>query len=255
MDGHLARRYGLEGKVALVTGGRQGIGAAVARELGDAGARVAVTSRRRGDLTDLVEELGGAGIDAVALPLDVRDVDGPDAAVAAVVEHFGRLDVLVSNAAATSRAPALELGEAEWHDVIETNLTGAFRVALAAARGMADGGAIVNVSSTYARRATPSRAAYSASKAGLEQLTRCLAVEWAPLGIRVNAVAPGTVATPSRAGVLADAEFVRRRVERIPLQRIAAPDDMVGAVLFLAGPAAAYVTGHILLIDGGFSIT
>jgi NAD(P)-dependent dehydrogenase (short-subunit alcohol dehydrogenase family) len=107
---------------------------------------------------------------------------------------------------------------------------------------------------TYARRATQARAVYSASKAGLEQLTRCLAVEWAPLGIRVNAVAPGTVTTPSRADLLADEEFVRRRLGEIPLGRIGEPGDVVGAVLFLAGPAAAYVTGHVLVVDGGYTI-
>lgn len=241
----LERRFGLDGRVALVTGGRQGIGEAIALALAEAGATVAVTSR------DARVDAG-----ALALQLDVGDEEQVDAAIATTVAELGGLDVVVNNAAITAHVPALDLSVADWDAVMRTNLRGAFLVARAAARVMKDrgGGRIVNLSSPFARVGLADRVAYSVSKAGLEQLTRSLAVEWAPYGITVNAVAPTTVLTASRQAIFADEAALQRRVAQIPLGRVARTDDVVGAVLFLCADAGAFVTGESILVDGGYTI-
>ncbi len=243
----IEQRFGLAGRVALVTGARQGIGEAIAQALAEAGARVAVTSRDRSQLADAA---------ALAIELDVGDEEQVDAAIAATVAELGGLDIVVNNAAVTAHVPALELTTADWDDVMRTNLRGAFLVARAAARVMKDrgGGRIVNLSSPFARVGLADRVAYSVSKAGLEQLTRSLAVEWAPYGITVNAVAPTTVLTASRQKVFADDAALQRRIAQIPLGRVARPDDVVGAVLFLCAEAGAFVTGESILVDGGYTI-
>jgi NAD(P)-dependent dehydrogenase (short-subunit alcohol dehydrogenase family) len=255
-ESYLTDLFGLDGHTVLVTGGRTGIGRAVAAGAARAGADVVVTSRTPDELEPLLEELRAAGAQALGLALDVRDPDSVRLAVEATLERFGKVDVLVNNAGVALHRPALEISAGDWSDLIETNLTGPFAMAKAVATAMIEAGygRIVNLSSTYAQIVAPGRAAYSTSKAALGHLTRALAVEWAPHGVTVNAVAPTTIVTPSRAEILSDEEFVQRRVAEIPVGRLGEPDDVVGAGLFLASRAAGFVTGHTIMVDGGLTL-
>jgi 2-deoxy-D-gluconate 3-dehydrogenase len=237
----------LAGQVALVTGARFGIGRAAALALAEAGADVVVTSRRGDDLEAVLRAVQARGRRAAALALDLRE--------APAVAQWGRLDILVNNAAVSYPAPALETTPQAWAETLAVNLGGPFWMACAACEHMREhgGGRIINISSTFAFTAPPGRAAYAASKAALNQLTKVLAVEWAPYGIRVNAVAPCATRTESREALFADPDRQAQIIARIPLGRIPTPDDVVGAVVFLAGPAAGFVTGHVLLVDGGWT--
>ena len=243
----------LDGATALVTGASTGLGAATARALTAAGASVVVTELpdRLPAAEDLAAELGG-----LALELDVREPVQVAERVAEAAAWRGRLDVAVNNAGIAIRRPALELTAADWDAVLDVNLRGAFLVAQAAARAMCQGeptrGAIVNVASIMGLVGSPERAAYSASKGGLVNLTRTLALEWAELGIRVNAVCPSFADTPftrplfaSRPDVLADV------LARTPLGRLVAPEEVAEAVVFLA--RADMVTGTTLAVDGGWT--
>jgi NAD(P)-dependent dehydrogenase (short-subunit alcohol dehydrogenase family) len=250
---YLASLFGLAGRVALVTGARQGIGAAIAAALSRAGARVVVTSREVAALADVAAELDRSG-EHLELEVDPTDAGQVETAVAAAAARWGRLDVVVNNAGMSIRKDALELTVAEWDAVMAANLRGAFLVSQAAARAMPNGGSIVNLSSTFATAAVAQRAAYAASKAGLEQLTRVLAVEWAPLAIRVNAVAPTTILTESRRDLFPTEEARQRRVAQIPAGRLGRVDDVVGACLLLAGPAGEFITGATIVVDGGYTL-
>ncbi len=256
MRDYLRRTFGLEGKVALVTGAREGIGFAAATALAEAGARVAVTSRSADGLLAVVEAIREAGSEALPLMMEMRDLASVRSGIERAAEHFGRLDVLVNNAGVAIRAPSLTYTEAEWAEVLEVDLRGPFFAAQAAAAIMArsGGGRIINVSSVFAHKAMGSRAAYAASKAGLEQMTKVLAVEWASHGITVNAVAPGTVLTPSREHLFATPEALAERLRIIPLGRLGRPEDIAPAILFLASPAATWITGAVINIDGGMRL-
>jgi NAD(P)-dependent dehydrogenase (short-subunit alcohol dehydrogenase family) len=252
---HLSRLFGLTDRVALVTGARHGIGAAVALGLARAGARVAVSGRDAAALAPLARELDAIGAEHLELTLDVADPAQAADAVRAAGQRWGRLDVVVNNAGLSIRAPAAELSLEDWDAMLDTNLRGPFVVARAAAVAMTAGGRIVNLSSTYARTAAADRSAYAASKAALEQLTRVLALEWAARGITVNAIAPGATPTETRQAVLGDERTRRERAAGIPLGRLGAPEDVVGAVLLLAGDAGAFITGHTIAVDGGFTLS
>jgi NAD(P)-dependent dehydrogenase (short-subunit alcohol dehydrogenase family) len=230
----------LAGEVAVVTGAAQGLGAAIADALEAEGAGVA--------RTDL-------GTEETAYELDVTDRRSVDRALAEVAERLGEPTILVSNAGVNRIGPSETLPEERWQEVVETNLTGTFRCAQAAgARMLAAGrGSIVNVASISAFVGMPGRAAYCATKAGVVALTRVLAVEWAARGVRVNAVAPGYIGTPMveqalEVGLLAADELAGRT----PLGRVASPAEIADAVVFLASPAARYVTGQTLVVDGGY---
>jgi NAD(P)-dependent dehydrogenase (short-subunit alcohol dehydrogenase family) len=188
--------------------------------------------------------------------LDLEKTEDIEASVAYVIQRLGRLDVLVNNAAQTAGSASLEIGQAEWQTVVQANLTGTFFMAQAAAREMSKrgGGRIINLSSTYAKSAVAARAPYAASKAGVEALTRSLALEWADYGINVNAIAPTTIATPGRAEMLSDERFVARRRSEIPLGRIGVPADLVATALLLAGPGGEFITGETIVVDGGFTL-
>jgi NAD(P)-dependent dehydrogenase (short-subunit alcohol dehydrogenase family) len=252
----LEQLFGLAGRAALVTGARQGIGEAIAEGLARAGANVAVTSRDGAALDPVVASLERHGVRALPLELELADAGQVEARVAETVAAFGRLDIVVNNAALSVRGDSLDYDLADWDRVFATNLRGAFLVSRAAARVMRDrgGGRIVNLSSPFARVGLPGRAAYSASKAGLEQLTRSLAVEWAPYGITVNAVATTTVLTETREELFRDEAVLAERVAQIPLGRLGRPEDLVGAILFLCGDAGSFVTGEALLVDGGYTV-
>lgn len=252
--GYLADLFGLSGRVALVTGARQGIGRELALALARAGASIAVTSRQPGQLESLGHELGCLDAPHLELELDVTSDISVRATVDAVLTQFGQLDIVVNNAGVSIRKDAFDLEVDDWDAVLETNLRGPFLVSREGARVMSQGGRIINLSSTFARSAYPKRAAYAASKAGLEQLTRVLAVEWASRGITVNGIALTTVETESRRALFATEEERTARVAEIPLGRLGDTEDAVGALLLLAGDAGRFITGHTILVDGGFTL-
>jgi NAD(P)-dependent dehydrogenase (short-subunit alcohol dehydrogenase family) len=252
----LTALFGLDGKVALVTGARSGIGRALSRTLVEAGAGVALSSRDVAALDEVTRELRSLGAEPLPLALDVTDAGDVERALDAVIGRFGRLDVLVNNAGVAIRGEALSYAEGDWRAVVDTNLTGTFLVSRAAAARLREGGGgrIVTLSSTFARTAMAGRAAYAASKAGVEQLTRVLAVEWAEHGITVNAIAPTTVLTESRAALFSDPAARAARLAHIPLGRFGTPEDLSGALLLLAADAGRFITGQTLLVDGGFTL-
>lgn len=230
----------LDGRVAFVTGAAGGIGKATATILREAGATVVGGDREPAD-----------GV----VSLDVRDERSIRDAIGSCVERHGRIDVLVNAAGVTHRVPSLDVAVADWDRVQEINLRGTFLCCREAARAMREtGGAIVNVASQLAIAPTGGRAAYVSSKSGVIALTRSLAVEWAPK-IRVNAVAPGVTRTAMIEAIERDERTRRSFEERIPLGRFAEPAEIAGAILFLASELSSYVTGHILVADGGYTIS
>lgn len=255
--------FSLEGAVALVTGAGGGIGAAICKALAGAGARVACAELP--DRLDRARAVCDAALasatewareaDAFTVPLDVRSRPSIHEAIERVIERWGRLDVLVNNAGVNRLKPALDLVEKDWDDVLDVNLRGAFFCAQAAARIMVRGGGgrIIQIASQHGVVGMPYRAAYCASKAGLINLTRVLALEWASAGITVNCVSPTFVRTEANDRVLDDPAFLTWVRDRLPLGRLATPEDVAGAVLYLASPAAAMVTGHNLVVDGGWT--
>lgn len=251
---YLGELFGLAGRTALITGARHGLGRAVAVALARAGAEVAVTGRDPQSLDGVCTELRSLGADPLALPLELTDPQSIDDAVSAVTQRFGRLDILINNAGVSIRRPAFDYSIAEWDAVMNGNLRGAFLISRAAAAQMRAGGRIINISSTFARAAIPERAPYAASKAALEHLTRVLALEWASRDVLVNAVAPGLTDTETRREVLADPAVRAERTGEIPLGRIGAAPDVVGAVLLLAGPAGSFITGTTVVVDGGYTL-
>jgi NAD(P)-dependent dehydrogenase (short-subunit alcohol dehydrogenase family) len=242
---------------AFVTGASYGIGAATAAALAGAGFDVAVSDLRPADLTDTVKAITNTGARAVPVALDVRSLTSIRQALAEVVAAFGGLDALVNNAGVPLTRPAMDVSEAEWDEVVGVNLRGAFFVSQQMGRhliGSGRPGCIVSIASTHGVIGIADRSTYGIAKAGIIQMTRMLAIEWAPHGIRVNAVAPGTVETPSRAAVFA-ANPQRREfmMSRVPLRRFGTAEEMAAAVCYLASPAAAYITGQTLLVDGGLT--
>jgi NAD(P)-dependent dehydrogenase (short-subunit alcohol dehydrogenase family) len=241
---------------AFVTGASQGIGAAIAVALARAGYDVAVSSTRPEKLAAVLGEIAAAGARALPVALDVRLSASIERAMSTVLGAFGRLDVLVNNAGVALKKPALEIAPREWDEVIAINLSGAFfasqrmgRHLVAAGRA----GSIVNIASTHGLVGVEGRLAYGVAKAGLVHMTRMLAVEWAAYGIRVNAVAPGRVDTPARAGSLADPAYRDWALARVPLRRFATADEVAAAVCYLVGPEAGYITGQTLVLDGGLT--
>jgi NAD(P)-dependent dehydrogenase (short-subunit alcohol dehydrogenase family) len=242
-------RFGLADRVCVVTGAAQGIGEACVRLFAAEGAKVVVVDIDDERGLDLADELDG-----MYVPCDVGDREQVEGMVAAVVEAHGRIDVLVNNAGIFRAAPFLDLTEEDFDEVLRVNLKGAFLVGQAVAREMvrAGRGAIVNMSSVNSVLTIPTIASYNVSKGGLNQLTRVMALDLADRGIRVNAVAPGTIATAmSAASVLTDEAARRRVMSRTPMRRFGDPAEVAAAVAFLASDAASYITGEVLFIDGG----
>lgn len=254
MDSKGTARFSLGGKRALVTGGSRGLGEVIAVGLAEAGADVAVAGRSGPDLERVARRIQELGQKAVVVRADVTRVQDVQRMVAEAEEQLGPLHILVNNAGVNLPGPALEVTEDEWDLVLDTNLKGLFFTAQAVARRMVERryGRIVNMASQMGFVGFYFRAAYCASKAGVVNLTRVLAVEWAPYGVTVNAVAPTFVETAMTRSMLEDPWFREEVLRRIPMGRLADPQDVVGAVLYLASDAAAMVTGHTLLVDGGW---
>jgi NAD(P)-dependent dehydrogenase (short-subunit alcohol dehydrogenase family) len=249
--------FRLDGRVALVTGASSGLGRHFARTLGEAGAEVVVAARRADRLQDLVAELRDARITARALALDVTDPAGVVAAFDALASAGRVADVVVNNAGVAVSRPLLAQTEADLQAVLDTNLAGAFRVAQEAARRLAAAGrpgAVVNIASITGERVAGGVAPYCASKAGLLHLTRAMALELAPHGIRVNALAPGYVATELNRDFLASPAG-QKLMQRIPQKRFGEAVDLDGALLLLASDAGRYMTGSVVAVDGGHLVS
>jgi len=249
----------LEGRVALVTGAGRGIGRALARAFAGRGARVAVADLDPGSAESAAGAIRAGGGRAVGLAADVRDEASVRSLFDRIESELGPADIVVNNAGVTVQKPAVELTVAEWDFVQSVCLTGTFLCArTAAARWIERGktGCIVNIASIngVVAPAFHASSAYAAAKAGVIGLTRALAVEWGGSGIRVNAICPTYVKTEMTAARLAEGDYASKIVGRTPLGRIAEPDDMAGAVLFLASPAASMITGQALPVDGGWTI-
>ncbi len=243
----------LDGRTAFVTGAGKGLGRAIALGLAQAGANVALLARTTEDLEAVASEVRSLGRDAMVLPADAIRSAQIDAAVGKAVERFGSIDVLVHAAGGSLRKPALEISDDEWEQVIASNLHSTFYVCRAVGRVMvAQGkGSIVNIASAAGLRGRPSNSPYSAAKAGVINLTRALAREWAPSGVRVNAIAPGRFLTPLTAEEMSDPERYQAFVRQVPLGRIGRPEELVEAAVWLASDAAAFATGSVVVIDGG----
>ena len=241
----------LKDKVVFVTGASQGIGRDTALLLAGYGARLAVAARSTGKLASLEQEIKQNGGEALAVTLDVADEEQIKSGIKQALAHFGRIDVLVNNAAITRDRLQMRMKRADWDAVLQTNLTGAHLCAQAVLPGMLKqrSGRIINITSVVAQAGNPGQANYIASKAGLIGLTKALAIEVASRGITVNAVAPGFIETPMTAG-LPD-KTKEAMLSRVPLGRIGAGRDVAAAVAFLASEEAGYITGHVLNVNGG----
>ena len=241
----------LQGRVALVTGASQGIGRACALELARAGAIVALAARNEAKLAEVAAEIEAAGGQAAAYPLDVASEESIKTAAKAVIERFGKVEILVNNAGITRDGLMMTMKRADWDDVLGTNLTGAFLLTQALIRPMIKNrwGRITNISSVVGRTGQGGQVNYSASKAGLIGMTRSLAREVGSRGITANAVAPGYIETPMTA--MLDEKQRAAMMASIPLGRVGTDADIAQAVAFLASDAAAYITGHVLDVNGG----
>jgi NAD(P)-dependent dehydrogenase (short-subunit alcohol dehydrogenase family) len=243
------------GQVVLVTGGSRGIGEAIVTAFAEAGATVTATAREPKALDEVTTRLGAAGHHVSGRALDVGDVAAGEALVRDLVEQHGHIDVLVNNAGTSVRQAAGQVTEDVWERIFATNTRGLFFLAQAVGRTMVarKRGAIVNIGSVSQALGRREMAAYAASKGAVAQLTKVLALEWAPFGVRVNCVAPGYVRTPLVEPVFKRPGFMEEIVNRTPLRRVAEPREIAPPVLFLASDLASYVTGQTLFVDGGWT--
>jgi NAD(P)-dependent dehydrogenase (short-subunit alcohol dehydrogenase family) len=245
-------------KVALVTGASYGVGAAIALALARDGFDLVLTATREHNLAATLADVSKRGRQALPIELDLRSQESIETVVAKVLDRFGPIDVLVNNAGVNLRRKAVDVTREEWDDLIATNLTGTFFLTQQIGRHLIArqaSGRIITIASVQALVGAPERSAYGISKAALLQMTRMLAIEWADQGITVNAVAPGRLDTPSpsRAGTGSNRAYMDAMLKRIPMHRLATAEEVAGAVAFLAGPAAASITGQTIVIDGGLT--
>lgn len=244
----------LAGRTAVVVGGTSGIGRALAYGLADAGADVVATGRRAELVDEVAEEIQKRGRRSLRVPADVTDRLSLEKLLRECVSAFGRVHILVNCAGKTRRTPSLEMTEEQWNDIIDTNLTGTLRACQVFGRHMVAEryGRIINIGSLASFVGLHEVAAYTASKSGVAGLTRALAVEWAPFGVCVNAIAPGVFRTELNQKLLDDTGRGRELLARTPMKRWGKVEELAGAAVFLASDAASFVTGEVLTVDGGF---
>ncbi|MHC4442930.1 MAG: SDR family NAD(P)-dependent oxidoreductase [Planctomycetota bacterium] len=252
----MLEEFSLAGRLALVTGGSKGLGYAMAEGLGRSGADVVIVSRHGDELKAAAENLSqSTSSEILPIVADVTRSDQVEAMTAEAVKAFGHLDVLVNNAGVNIRHPTIEMTEEEFRLILETNLIGAFLVAKSVGKYMAaqKSGSIINVSSMVGMVGLAGRPGYTASKGGLNQLTRTMALELAPVGVRVNALCPGPFATEMNEPLTSDPARSAWFIERIPLGRWGKPEELAGVVVFLASEASSFMTGATLVVDGGWT--
>src|SRR5688572_11028942 len=249
-----AQSLDLTGRSAVVVGATSGIGKAIALGLADAGADVVPVGRREALAAAAASEVESRGRRSLAMTADVTDASSLQALADVVIDKFGKVDILVNAAGRSTRRPTLEVTDSEWEENLDTNLTGMLRACRVFGRHMIERryGRIINIGSLTSVLALHEVAAYGASKAGVAALTKSLAVEWAPLGVCVNAILPGVFRTALNEGLLDGTERGREFLIRTPMRRFGQPEEVAGAAVFLASDAASFVTGHLLAVDGGF---
>ncbi len=259
--------FNLSGKVAIVTGTSRGLGQYFARALAKAGADLVITSRELSRLTEFKQEIESLGRKALAVQLDVLSQDDIDNMVQMTIKEYGKIDILVNNAGLNIRKPSTEVTQQDWDTVLDTNLKGSFFCAQAVAKEMIKrnpgtagsaktplrGGRIINIGSCTCVFGMEGITAYTASRGAILSMTRSLAAEWGKFGITVNVLAPGWFKTAQNAVLYENKEWVNYITERIPLNRPGQPNDLDGTVVFLASDACEYITGQIILVDGGFT--
>jgi NAD(P)-dependent dehydrogenase (short-subunit alcohol dehydrogenase family) len=251
--GDMENEPDLTGKVAIVTGGGKGIGRSIALALAQCGAKVVVAARTTAEIEAVADEIRASGGEATAQVTDITLGDQIDALVGAAVNSFGGVHILVNNAARSFFRPLMDLREDGFDKIFDTNVKGTFLLSRSAAKVMMGqgGGRIVNITTVGAVRGGAMMGVYHASKAAVKMLTMCMAVEWAPFNILVNAVGPGLTRTHFSQPIWANPEVERQLVTRVPMARLAEPEDIVGAVLFLCSDASRFITGQSLYVDGG----
>ena len=248
--------FNLEGKVAVVTGAGKGIGKGMALGLADAGADVVVVARTQTDIDQTVAEIEQNGRKAMGISTDVKKKEEIEKMVEEALQTFGKIDILVNNAGMNIRTPALDVPEEEWELIIQTNMKSVFLASQAVGKHMVEQGhgSIINISSVAGQVALRTGVAYAATKAGIIQMTKTLALEWGKHNVRVNAIAPWYFRTPLTEKLLANEEYYNEIISRTPLRRVGDVKELVGPAVFLASEASSYVTGHTIFVDGGMSV-
>lgn len=245
--------FSLEGKKALVTGAGRGIGQGIALAFAQHGADVALSSRTEAELQATADLISPTGRKAAVFPVDLKPKGTAAQLVEQAVAALGGLDILVTSSGTIVRKPAFDVTEDDWETVVDLNLKARFFLSKAAALHMRErGGSIIHIGSLSAFFGIPNQIAYASGNGGLAAMTRATASEWAAHNIRVNAIAPGTILTRQVESLLANPDIRASRLAKVPMNRLGTPEDVAGAAIFLASPASAYVTGHILVVDGGW---
>ena len=247
--------FDLSGKIAIVTGASRGLGQYFSRALARAGADFVITARKASSCNEFKKELEEMGTRVLSLSLDITIEESIQKMVDAAIAHYGRIDILVNNAGCNIRKPALEISWDDWNTVLDTNLRGTFFVSKAVARHMIKqrDGRIINIGSVTCVFGYAGLAPYCASRGGVMQLTKSLADDWGKYGINVNCLAPGWFKTAQNKVLYENKEWVEYIIDRIPLRRPGQPDDLDGTIVFLAAEASKYITGQVILVDGGIS--